>query len=53
MTHDSVLLFSKTWGAIYLLGVFLASVLWVYWPSRKGIYEEAAQAPLSDEEIVR
>ena len=53
MTHDAVLIFSKTWGAIYLLVVFLLAVLWVYWPSRKKIYDEASQSPLSDEDIVR
>jgi len=53
MTHDTVLVFSKTWGAIYLLVVFLLAVLWVYWPSRKQVYEKAAQAPLSDEEITQ
>ena len=53
MTHDTVLVFSKTWGAVYLLVVFLLAVLWVYWPSRKKTYDEAAQSPLSDEEIKR
>ncbi|AXI48590.1 CcoQ/FixQ family Cbb3-type cytochrome c oxidase assembly chaperone [Sulfitobacter sp. SK012] len=50
MTHDAVLVFSKTAGAIYLLTVFLGAVLWTYWPSRRRIYDEAAQSPLNDEE---
>ncbi|MEM9011065.1 MAG: cbb3-type cytochrome c oxidase subunit 3 [Pseudomonadota bacterium] len=53
MTHDAVLVFSKTWGAIYLMVVFLAAVIWTYWPSRKSIYDKAAEAPLSDEAIRR
>lgn len=53
MTHDTVLVFSKTWGAVYLLVVFLLAVLWVYWPSHKKTYDAAAQSPLNDEEIKR
>lgn len=53
MTHDTVLVFSKTWGAVYLLVVFLVAALWVYWPSHKRTYEDAAQSPLSNEEIKR
>ena len=50
MTHDAVLVFSKTWGAIYLLVVFLAAVLWTYWPSRRSTYDRAAQSPLDPDE---
>lgn len=53
MTHDTVLVFSKTWGAIYLLAVFLLAVVWVYWPSNKATYDEAAKSPLSDEQVKR
>ncbi|WP_195821649.1 cbb3-type cytochrome c oxidase subunit 3 [Roseobacter sp. MH60115] len=53
MTHDTVLVFSKTWGAVYLLVVFLLAALWVYWPSHKKTYDDAAQSPLSNEEIKR
>ena len=50
MSHDAVLVFSKTWGAIYLLVVFLAAVVWTYWPSRRKIYDKAEQQPLLAEE---
>ncbi len=53
MTHDTILVFSKTWGAVYLLSVFLLAVVWVYWPSRKATYEEASMSLLNDEEIKR
>ncbi len=52
-THDAVLVFSKTWGMIYLLVVFLLAALWIYWPSRKKMYDDAAQGPLGPEEIER
>lgn len=50
MTHDVVLVFSKTWGAIYLLVVFLAAALWTYWPSRRQMYDEASHSPLQTDE---
>ena len=51
--HDAVLVFSKTWGALYLLIVFLAATIWTYWPSRKDVYDDASQSPLGDEDIRR
>ena len=51
--HDFVLYFSKTWGAAYLLIVFYAGAVWIYWPTRKEIYDAARQSPLGEEEIQR
>ncbi len=53
MTHDAVLIFSKTWGAVYLAVVFFAAVIWTYWPSRKATYDAAEQSPLTSGEIER
>jgi cytochrome c oxidase cbb3-type subunit 4 len=50
MTHDAVLVFSKSWGAIYLLVFFLAAVVWTYWPSRKKIFDKASKKPLQEDE---
>ncbi|WP_264212329.1 cbb3-type cytochrome c oxidase subunit 3 [Leisingera thetidis] len=50
MTHDAVLVFSKTWGAVYLLAVFVAAAVWTYWPSRRRMYDDAAQSPLDGRE---
>lgn len=47
-THDAVLVFSKSWGAVYLLVVFLAAVVWAYWPSKRKGFDEAAQWPLDE-----
>lgn len=45
--HDTVLVFSKTWGAVYLFVVFILAALWTYWPSRRKMYDHAAQSPLA------
>ena len=52
-THDAVLYFSKTLGALYLFVVFVIAAVWIYWPSRKSTYDKAAQSPLGEEEIQR
>ncbi|NRB05090.1 MAG: cbb3-type cytochrome c oxidase subunit 3 [Rhodobacteraceae bacterium] len=51
--HDFVLYLSKTWGAVYLLGVFLLAAAWIYWPKRRFVYDRAAQSPLGSEDIQR
>ena len=47
-TFDQVLLFSKTWGAIYLGVFFFAAIIWTYWPSHKEELEDAAYVPLEE-----
>ena len=50
MTPDAVLVFSKSWGAVYLLVFFLAAVVWTYWPSRKSTFDDAAERPLDEDD---
>ncbi|MCG8490530.1 MAG: cbb3-type cytochrome c oxidase subunit 3 [Sneathiellales bacterium] len=51
MSHDAVLVFAKTWGALYLFVFFLAAVIWTYRPSKRKYYEDEANRPLKDEDI--
>lgn len=48
MTYDSVLLFSKTWGALYIGLVFFAVLLWTFWPSRKEEMNDHAKIPFRE-----
>lgn len=50
MTYDSVLVFAKSWGALYILVFFLASVVWAFWPSKKREFQEAARRPLDEDD---
>ena len=50
MTHDAVLVFAKTWGALYLFVFFAAAVVWTYWPARKQRYQDAAEQPLEQDD---
>ncbi len=49
-TYDAVLVFSKSWGALYILVFFLAAVVWAYWPSNKKTFDDASQRPLDEED---
>lgn len=50
MMHDTVLVFSKTWGAVYLFVFFWIVVLWTYWPANRKKFEDAARQPMEDME---
>lgn len=41
--------FAQTWGLLYFVAIFVAVVAFVFWPSRKPLYDEAARMPLRDE----
>jgi cytochrome c oxidase cbb3-type subunit 4 len=41
--------FAQTWGLVYFVGVFLLVLVWVFWPSRKRIYDKAARVPLQED----
>ena len=48
--HDTLVLFSKTFGLFYLIALSLGIALYVYWPSNKRRYERAATAILHGED---
>jgi cytochrome c oxidase cbb3-type subunit IV len=50
MSHDAVLVFAKSWGALYILLFFIIAVAWAYWPSRREELEEASRWPLEEED---
>jgi cytochrome c oxidase cbb3-type subunit 4 len=48
--HDTLVLFSKTFGLFYLIAFSMAVLAYVYWPSNRRKFERAAQAILQDED---
>ena len=46
--YDTMLIFARTWGALYLGVFFIIAVIWTWWPSRKKQMDEAASAPLRE-----
>jgi len=48
--HDTLVLFSKTFGLFYLIAFSVAVLVYVYWPSNRGKFERAAEAILQGED---
>ena len=50
MLHDDLVWLAKSAGLFYLVGLSILIVAWVYWPSNKKRYEQAAAAILQDDD---
>lgn len=49
LDHDAVTAFAKTFGLLYLMGMFLAMAAYALWPSKKREFDRAARSVLDDE----
>lgn len=50
MTHDDVVWISKSIGLFYLIGLSIAVLVYVYWPSNRKRFDRAAAAILQGED---
>ena len=48
--HETTVWFSKSFGLFYLLGLSIAVLIYVYWPSNKKRFDHAAKSILDDED---
>jgi cytochrome c oxidase cbb3-type subunit 4 len=48
-TYQFLAHFAQTWGLVYFVTVFLLVLLYVFWPSRKSMYDKAAHVPLRED----
>jgi len=48
--HDTLVLFSKSFGLFYLIALSIGVLVYVYWPSNRRKFDHAAQAILQDED---
>jgi cbb3-type cytochrome oxidase subunit 3 len=51
MDFDTMLAFSKQFSLIWFFLIFVAIVLWAYWPSHKKGFEEDGQKFMEDDPI--
>jgi cytochrome c oxidase cbb3-type subunit IV len=49
-SHDTLVWFSKSFGLFYLIGLSIAVLIYVYWPSNKKTFDHAANSILPDED---
>jgi cytochrome c oxidase cbb3-type subunit 4 len=48
-TYKNLAEFAQTWGLVYFVAVFLAVVVYAFWPSNKKKFDEAARMPLDED----
>jgi len=50
MDYAQVAQIAETWGLIYLFGLFLVLLAYVFWPRNRKKFRDAAQIPFRDGE---
>jgi cytochrome c oxidase cbb3-type subunit IV len=50
VAHDTLVWFSKSFGLFYLLALSIIVLVYVYWPSNKQGFDQAAASILRDED---
>jgi cytochrome c oxidase cbb3-type subunit 4 len=50
IAHDMLVWLSKSVGLLYLMALSVVIVVYVYWPSNKRRFDEAARSILRDED---
>jgi cytochrome c oxidase cbb3-type subunit 4 len=53
MLHDDLVWLAKSAGLFYLVALSIVIVAYVYWPSNKKRFEQAASAILNDDDRPR
>lgn len=48
MSHETLVLFAKTFGLLWMMGFFLIAAIVAYWPGRRARYDRAARSILPD-----
>ncbi|PJI43487.1 cbb3-type cytochrome c oxidase subunit 3 [Ferrovibrio sp.] len=48
--HGSIVAFSKSFGLFYLIALSIGVLIYVYWPSNKQRFEDAARNIIHDED---
>ena len=48
-TYKMLAEFAQTWGLVYFLVIFVASMAYALWPSSKRRFDEAARIPLRED----
>lgn len=50
MDHESIVAFAKSWGLFYLIGLAIAVVAYVLWPSNRKRFDRAKKSILEDDD---
>ena len=48
-TYKALAEFAQTWGLMYFLVIFIGTLVYAFWPSFKGRFDEYARMPLRED----
>jgi len=48
-TYQALAEFAQTWGLLYFLALFIVTLLYAFWPSLQGQFDESARLPLRED----
>jgi cytochrome c oxidase cbb3-type subunit 4 len=48
-TYKMLAEFAQTWGLVYFVAVFVAVLIYAFWPSRKQGFEDAGRIALRED----
>jgi len=48
-TYEALAEFAQTWGLLYFLVVFMATLVYALWPALKDQFDESARLPLRED----
>tara|TARA_R110000868_G_scaffold124740_1_gene329574 strand:- start:646 stop:795 length:150 start_codon:yes stop_codon:yes gene_type:complete len=49
MSFEAVAMFSKTWGLVYLVALFVGVLIYAFRPGAKKKFQDAAHIPLKED----
>lgn len=49
LDYQTMRTFADSWGLLYMFLIFLAVIFWTFRPGSKGVSEEAANIPFSED----
>ncbi len=49
-SYDALTYVSKSWGLFYLMGFSIAVLIYAFWPSKKQVFDRAANQILDDDD---
>ena len=50
ISHDTLVVFAKTFGLFYLIAMFVGVAIYAFWPSLGTRFDRAAKSVLDDED---
>ncbi len=51
LDYETVARFAQQGGTLYFIAIFVAGLVYAWWPSSKAAFDRAALIPLQDDEI--